>query len=225
MAQKVPVGKDGLFALVDDEDYALVSQYKWYIVNGYAKAHTGRQNGKDGTLQMHRLILGLGSGDLRHIDHANHDGLDNRRCNFRLATPAQNNANSRKQRRITTSQYKGVAWRRREQQWCAGIGVHGKKLWLGYFDNESEAARAYDSAAVQFFGEYALLNFPGDTPAPYIRSPRRKGINVSYSATQAGQKKWRAEIKRNGKRHWIGWFLTEADAIAALQTYKRKHGL
>lgn len=222
MTQHVPVGRDGLFALVDDEDFALVSRYKWYVsTEGYA-VHSVWDKGKCYTLKMHRLILGLGPGDPCQADHANHDGLDNRRSNLRLATISQNAGNRRKQSG-TVSRYKGVCWASREQRWRDTIRVQGKRISLGYFDAEAEAARAYDAAAVHFFGEFACLNFPDSTPAPYV--PRPKPTNVCYSPSYPGPSKWRAEIQRNGKCHFVGYFLTEQAAIAALQAYKRDHNL
>lgn len=228
MTQKVPVGKNGLFALVDDEDYALVSQYEWRVsTDGYA-VHNYREGGKNKALLMHRLILGLGPGDL-DVDHANHDGLDNRRPNLRVATDSQNRRNSRKQRRGTaSSRYKGVSWKRANQRWCASIRVQGKGISLGYFDAETDAARTYDAAAAHFYGEFACLNFPDEIPAPYVFRERRHSSEcrgVCYSRTSQYPSKWRARFERNGKRYHVGMFPTEQAAIAALQIYKQVHGL
>ena len=103
---------------------------------------------------MHRVILSLEQGDSA-VDHKNGDGLDNRKTNLRLATPSQNNMN-KLGRRGSTSKYKGVSL-------CGG----GSKKWrarikhdsLGRFENEVEAALAYDEKAQQIFGEFAKLNF------------------------------------------------------------------
>lgn len=116
---------------------------------------------------LHRLILNAPKGML--VDHRNHNGLDNRRLNIRLATHAENMRNRRKAYLCaSTSDYKGARWTRFcPKPWHSTIGVNGKNVSLGYFATDEEAARAYDMAAVEHFGEFACLNFPsvGTTPA------------------------------------------------------------
>lgn len=226
MVQQIPVGKEGAFALVDDEDVALVSQYKWHVTaKGYAQ-HSFRKGGKTHSLLMHRLILGLGPGG-PHVDHANQDRLDNRRFNIRRATVSQNRANAQKMGGDASSKYKGITWNRTNQRWQTSICVHRKVIWLGYFDAEIDAARAYDSAAAHFFGEFACSNFPNEIPAPYMPGlkPSSTCRGVCYCPTSLGRKKWKVGIMRNDKRYWVGRFLTESRAIAALQAYKQEHGL
>jgi len=95
-----------------------------------------------------------------YVDHINHNGLDNRKANLRPATRAQNNYNRQRQRNKTSTEYKGISWRKDRKKWVAEIRVDYKGICLGYFDDEIGAARAYDSAARIFQGEYAELNFP-----------------------------------------------------------------
>jgi hypothetical protein len=106
---------------------------------------------------MHREILNAPAGVF--VDHKDGDGLDNRKENLRIVTSAQNQQNRRKISRKTTSKYKGVYFRRENKKYCALICCKGKRMHLGYFDNEIDAAKAYDQAAKKFFGEFARLNF------------------------------------------------------------------
>ena len=105
------------------------------------------------------------------VDHINHNGLDNRRENLRVATQSQNSANGQKAKtwrgRPVSSAYKGVCKINNEGKWNHGkwhcsIKENGKKLFMGYFDNEEEAARTYDAKAKELHGEYAYLNFPDE---------------------------------------------------------------
>jgi len=93
------------------------------------------------------------------VDHINHNGVDNRRVNMRNCTTMQNAWNS-KPEKGATSPYKGVSWCKAMRQWEVAITVKGKRRQIGFFEDEIEAAKAYDRAARQHFGQYAYLNFP-----------------------------------------------------------------
>lgn len=145
----------GKEALVDDEDYERLSQYKWcYTALGYARRQdysTGRQI----TVLLHRQVMGLEHGDPRQVDHINRDRLDNRKANLRLASQRVNTHN-RPGWTGRTSRYKGVCWN--GTKWQAGIKVNGKSYHLGMFDSEWEAAEAYNAAAVHHHGGHAFQN-------------------------------------------------------------------
>lgn len=149
---RIPLTR-GLFAIIDAADEPLVSQFKWHAVRPgknrdcYAMA---RINGR-GVL-MHRLILGTPKGF--HTDHRNGRGLDNRRCNIRVATVSQNQCNRGKQR--NGKRFKGVFHKGKKFE--AIVGFNGRNHYLGLFDDEIEAARAYNAKAKELHGEFARLN-------------------------------------------------------------------
>ncbi len=158
---------NGQITIIDAEDYELISQYTWYVSKEgnkhYATAMVYCGNGKQKELRMHRLLLGLKSGDKRHGEHKNGNGLDNRRSvNLRIATSQQNHRN-RKARKGCTSKYKGVCWDKKINKWKAQICLEGKNRHLGCFNDEIEAAKAYDKAAIRYFGEFARLNISNKT--------------------------------------------------------------
>ncbi|MEY2669223.1 MAG: hypothetical protein RJA59_1861 [Pseudomonadota bacterium] len=151
--------------LIDESDVPMLSSYLWfpYASEGsltlYFKADTRKGRRGSRSICMHQLVLGV-SG----VDHRNRNGLDNRRSNLRPATAAQNNAN-KPSRRGAKSSYKGVyeAWR--PGKWAASIQVQGNKRYLGSFDDEVSAAKAYDIAASKAWGDFAYLNFPDELPS------------------------------------------------------------
>jgi hypothetical protein len=145
---KIPLTQ-GKTALIDAADFSRVSAFRWIALRNGRNWYAMRWPG----IYMHRLILGV-----REVDHINGNGLDNRRCNLRPATRSQQMQNSRK-RLDTSSLYKGVYWDKTYGIWRAQIRINGRAISLGRFDNEVEAAKAYDKAAKEAFSEYARTNF------------------------------------------------------------------
>jgi hypothetical protein len=145
----IPLTK-GAFAAVDDEDYALLSRFKWRLAKGKGSSYAQTQL-KRRTIKMHRLILGG-----QHVDHRDGNGLNNQKHNLRPATPTQNSWNRKAQKH--SSKYKGVHFMKANRKWMASIRLEGKKKHLGYFENEFDAAMAYDAAAAANFGNFARTN-------------------------------------------------------------------
>lgn len=145
----------GKAALIDECDEVIVSKYKWRARKSdnnvwYAEAWTQQINGVRKLVSMHRLILNAPVGV--KTDHVDGDGLNNQRYNLRLASDSQNATNKRKSSN-RSSVYKGVS-KKKNGKWVAQIQV-----WLGSFDDEVDAAKAYDNAALKYHGEFANLNF------------------------------------------------------------------
>lgn len=151
MTYVIPLTK-GAVAVVDAADHArlMALGVKWCVNDGYAV------NGSLG--RMHRWLLGLSVGD-GMVDHRDGDRLNNRRANLRMVNDSLNQANRRVVR--GASKFKGVCRQTRpasKSVWVARIVVSGRQMHLGSFDDEVQAALAYNEAAKRHFGEYAHLN-------------------------------------------------------------------
>ena len=147
----VPLTK-GKYAIVDKDDYEWLSNYPWCAEkmtgNRFrAKKRLGqRETDQPYNIRMHRYILGLRRYDKEHVDHINHNQLDNRRCNIRLCTQKENNRNTRK-KRGSISIYKGVRWHPTTKKWRPSIKVDGKQIYFGLYEKEEDAAKAYNEMA------------------------------------------------------------------------------
>lgn len=165
--KEIPLTR-GKVALVDDQDFERVNQYSWrYIETGkmrkpYAVCHRIKTETRFGTLRsmlLHSFILDAKVGE--YVDHKDGNGLNNTRDNLRVCTQSQNLANSFKSKTgKRTSQFKGVRLRKDNHKYSAQIVVNDKYIHLGFFTDEIIAAKAYDEAAFNNFGEFARLNFP-----------------------------------------------------------------
>ncbi len=153
----------GLFALVDDEDYDHLTQWYWSTVLSYTggPAATRCRVKVDGpgpsNISMHRVIVGATPG--QSVNHRDRDNLNNQRYNLRHCTFEQCRFN-RKPHVGCTSRFKGIHWNKRWKKWQVRITYQGERTHLGGFNDEEEAARAYDKAALEMFDDYAYLNFP-----------------------------------------------------------------
>jgi hypothetical protein len=156
MTKQIPLTQ-GKFALVDDDDFEWLNQWKWYYKDGYAARNITVGKKKQKTIRMHIEIMKPPDG--MDIDHIHGDGLDNRKLELRLCTMPGNIANS-KIRVDNVTGYKGVSFHKRRGKFISQIRVNNKLKHIGYYVTAEEAAHAYDNAAVVFFGQFARLNFP-----------------------------------------------------------------
>ena len=150
----------GKVALVSARRFEELNAHKWHALwckgtrSFYAVRNVNLGKGKFRSFHMHRVILGLEYGDKRQGDHKNHDTLDNRDENLRIATSSQNQCN----RGCTSSNisgFKGVHWHKRDKKWQANITFHGKQIFLGYHENQESAHAAYRAAALRIHGSFA----------------------------------------------------------------------
>lgn len=188
MTREIPLSR-GLVAVVDDEDYDhVMSVGKWYA-DPARRTFYARKNiwveGKCKQIKMHKFITGW-----EYVDHVNRNGLDNRRANLRRATDAQN-ARNRSLRSDNTTGYKGVSFHKAVGRYTANISVKGARHYLGLYDDPADAARAYDEAALKWFGTFAHLNFPASLPA--------------FADTERGPMNWGPE--RNSRRDALARWL------------------
>ena len=143
----------GEMALVDDEDFERLNQYKWHVVHGYAVRKIGAATP---TIRMHREIIKT-PADMQ-VDHINRNRLDNRKANLRVVTKSENLKNKEIYKN-NKSGFRGVSWNASKRKWVAQINVNEKRKHVGSFASPEEAARAYDKAAKENYGEFAALNF------------------------------------------------------------------
>lgn len=171
MAKEIELSK-GLQAIVDDDDYEVISAHKWYAHSDTRGKTYAATRIMGDLVYMHRLILD--SEDDKKIDHINGNGLDNRKENLRATSALENSRNKSKQKN-TSSKYKGVT--KVSNGWKAHISINNKDIHIGYFKTEDDAARAYDSRAIEEFGEHAKLNF--DAEDNTVQSKRGNQAHLS----------------------------------------------
>jgi hypothetical protein len=153
---------------VDDEDYKELMQYKWYPAHNHRHVKAQRyytdEDGRNHTEYMHTFLMRPPNGYV--TDHIDRNGLNNQRSNLRIVTIAENSRNQEKRLGEYTSKYKGVSrcskkTPRSKQKWQAVIRYNRKYIYLGRYDTEIEAAKAYNEASLKYHGEYGRLNaFP-----------------------------------------------------------------
>ena len=148
----------GTFTLVSDEDYDLVSRFKWSVSGGSGARRYAARNNAGRTEYLHRFLVSPPPHAV--VDHVDGDSLNNTRENLRIGTQSQNLGNQR-----AKGVFKGVT--RKRGHWAAHLSPRNShRRNLGTFLTPEDAAIAYDIAAREYFGEFALTNFPDVRPRP-----------------------------------------------------------
>jgi hypothetical protein len=154
---------EGKITIVDPDVFYRLNNFQWCAAGRdqsfYAVRFLNNANKGIRLISMHRELMNFPVG--LFVDHHNGDSLDNRITNLRIATRSQNLCNRRKTSSKTSSRFRGVTFRKNVGKWAARIRYLGKEIWLGLFDSEIDAAKAYDEAAKKYHGEFARLNLCG----------------------------------------------------------------
>jgi hypothetical protein len=148
-------------AIVDDEDYEILISHNWRpVINKRVTTIYATTNIEGIKIDMHRFVMKMHGHDIEHklIDHEDHNGLNNQRENLRVCNHSQNAQNSKKPITGKTSIYKGVCYHKGIQKYTARIKLNSKHTNIGVFDNEIDAALAYNQKAIEMFGKFAKLN-------------------------------------------------------------------
>jgi len=204
----IPLGKSGKFAIVDEEDYEWLMQWKWKLnINGYA-ARTTRSKSKFACVYMHRLINQTPEGF--DTDHINRNRLDNRRSNLKTATKKENCRN-KGIAKTNTSGYIGVTWDK--NKWVAQSSIDKKRVYIGRFDTPEEASNAYQAFISAATKDRELMAFSN-------KISNRKELGVHWDKKS---QKWIAQKWKGGKSIYIGAFKDKKDAIAARKNWELSH--
>lgn len=158
----------GFIAIVDALLYDWLRKWNWYACgdaeNGFYAVREEASFGVARAIKMHAQIIGFKPGEKRKVDHHDRNTMNNTGGNLRYATDYQSSGNKGPARR-NKSGYKGVCWYPNLSKWLSQIQVKGKNHNLGYYVVKEDAARAYDAAALKYFGEFAYQNFPNEVVA------------------------------------------------------------
>lgn len=152
----------GQIALIDDCDFDAISRYRWFSISGrhtsYAATSIRGLGKRGGTIiRMHRLIMGVCWQHRVGVDHKDGNGLNNQRHNLRICDTSTNLHGVMRGPR-GTSQYRGVSWSKSAKRWEVRLSVRGKRIVIGYYESETEAASAYDAAKLHLIGPDCQLS-------------------------------------------------------------------
>lgn len=136
---------------IDDEDLERVMQHSWLLdSNGYISTTV-----KCKTIRLHRFLMNAPKGT--YVDHVDRNKMNNHKSNLRFCSQQQNSFNQHRGDKYS-SKYKGVSWNKCCKMWQAKLAINKEQIYLGVYDNENDAAMAYNTAALKYFGGYGILN-------------------------------------------------------------------
>jgi hypothetical protein len=209
----------GQWALVSDEDYDWLNQWKWYAHKDkkggyYAYRRQSRKTGSLKPIHMATLILGVEGGILP--DHINGDGLDNQRHNLRVADYCQNAVNSDKPTN-NTSGYKGVSWNSSKKRWRVELQFRGVRHTRCGFSSPESGARYYDMKMRELAGEFARLNFPDEFDGVPLVGHRDTNVSV-YVPNRCSLRMKGNEVEAFSDQ--LGVYVTGPTRESALEEYK-----
>lgn len=192
-------------ALIDEADLPVVEGKNWNwstrsedgrIEGVVVLATTGRQ------LPLHRMIAGVTEPSTR-VSFANGDALDCRRTNLLVRTLAETARTNRKMGSVSgrkyTSTFKGVSWDEPRGKWLVQIRKAQVYTHVGRFDDEVDAATAYDAAARVLFGEHGRLNFPDQPSTEQAMADARLALESDFNKKRAHRRRQR-DIERGLRR-------------------------
>lgn len=221
--KQIPLSQ-GYFALVDDEDFEWLNQWKWHALvrdgnrTSYAKRSTWETGGVRKAIKMHRAILGVTDQNIL-IDHIDGNGLNNCRSNLRI-TDGHGNARNRRVNKTVYSGFKGVHWIPHQKSFVARIACDGKQKHLGTSECPKTCARTYNKYAKELFGDFAKLNEVEDgplCPTPLPPSNVQSGFRGVTWNRNLG--KWKVSFTYRYKAVFTA---TITDVVVAAKTYDKK---
>ena len=212
---RLPTGEIAVCDYIDWID-KLDKREEWCLIGdsvSYSDYKSTQQN-----IPMQGLILG-NSSNARQIDHINRNRLDNRRINLRFTTPSQNVTNSGPK---NGKKYKGTTFDSERNKWIAAIQIDGKTRHLGRYENEEQAARAYDNMAFKVWGEFAYLNFPNEmiddgmfvflVPGSVFKVSRAPLLGIYPEGTEI---KYHAHVDmKTADGQVVPWLCSQTDLLA-----------
>ncbi len=222
---KIIYTRKGEEIFVDDEDYDELNKHTWHINNtGYAIRYLNKEKGKPRkAVLMHRGIMCAPKGMV--VDHINHNQTDNQKNNLRVCTHAENLKN----RKSKKGKVVGVYWAKKYNRWETSIGIDGKLIHLGTFQDYEEAVKIRQEAEIEYFGEYRNKTPYHDEDLFYENLQKPTSYNYKKwrklgSANTSGVKgvywrdkdqKWCAQIGYKKEKRWLGSFENIEEATEA----------